>query len=50
MPLKGQCHEIFDLRFFSFKHPSWIFALENLSYLGDIEAEFKKALARESGA
>jgi hypothetical protein len=21
--LKGQCHEIFDPRFFSSKHPSW---------------------------
>jgi hypothetical protein len=27
-----------------------IFALENRSYLGEFEAEFKKALARESGA
>jgi hypothetical protein len=27
-----------------------IFAFENRSYLGKIEAEFKKALARESGA
>jgi hypothetical protein len=25
-------------------------ALENRSYLGEFEAEFKKALARESGA
>jgi hypothetical protein len=27
-----------------------IFAFENRSYLGESEAEFKKALARESGA
>jgi hypothetical protein len=27
-----------------------IFALENRSYLGEFDAEFKKALARESGA
>jgi hypothetical protein len=27
-----------------------IFAFENRSYLGELEAEFKKALARESGA
>jgi hypothetical protein len=27
-----------------------IFAFENRSYLGEFEAEFKKALARESGA
>jgi hypothetical protein len=27
-----------------------IFAFENRSYLGKFEAEFKKALARESGA
>jgi hypothetical protein len=27
-----------------------IFALENRSYLGEFESEFKKALARESGA
>jgi hypothetical protein len=27
-----------------------IFALENRSYLGEFEAEFKKASARESGA
>jgi hypothetical protein len=27
-----------------------IFAFENRSYLGQFEAEFKKALARESGA
>jgi hypothetical protein len=27
-----------------------IFALENRSYLGEFEAEFKKALARESGS
>jgi hypothetical protein len=27
-----------------------IFASENRSYLGEFEAEFKKALARESGA
>jgi hypothetical protein len=27
-----------------------IFVFENRSYLGEIEAEFKKALARESGA
>jgi hypothetical protein len=26
------------------------FAFENRSYLGEFEAEFKKALARESGA
>jgi hypothetical protein len=26
-----------------------IFAFENRSHLGDFEAEFKKALARESG-
>jgi hypothetical protein len=26
------------------------FKRENLSYLGEFEAEFKKALARESGA
>jgi hypothetical protein len=29
---------------------SIIFAFENRSYLGEFEAEFKKALARESGA
>jgi hypothetical protein len=29
---------------------STIFAFENRSYLGEFEAEFKKALARESGA
>jgi hypothetical protein len=27
-----------------------IFAFKNRSYLGEFEAEFKKALARESGA
>jgi hypothetical protein len=27
-----------------------IFAFENRSYLGEYEAEFKKTLARESGA
>jgi ATP-dependent Clp protease ATP-binding subunit ClpA len=27
-----------------------IFAFENRSYLGEFEAEFKKALARQSGA
>jgi hypothetical protein len=27
-----------------------IFAFENRSYLGEFEAEFKKAVARESGA
>jgi hypothetical protein len=27
-----------------------VFAFENRSYLGEFEAEFKKALARESGA
>jgi hypothetical protein len=27
-----------------------IFAFENRSYLGEFKAEFKKALARESGA
>jgi hypothetical protein len=27
-----------------------IFAFENRSYLGEFETEFKKALARESGA
>jgi hypothetical protein len=27
-----------------------IFAFENRSYLGEFEAEFKKSLARESGA
>jgi hypothetical protein len=27
-----------------------MFAFENLSYLGEFEAEFKKALALESGA
>jgi hypothetical protein len=27
-----------------------IFAFENRSYLGEFESEFKKALARESGA
>jgi hypothetical protein len=27
-----------------------IFAFDNRSYLGEFEAEFKKALARESGA
>jgi hypothetical protein len=27
-----------------------MFAFENRSYLGEFEAEFKKALARESGA
>jgi aspartate/tyrosine/aromatic aminotransferase len=27
-----------------------IFAFENRSYIGEFEAEFKKALARESGA
>jgi hypothetical protein len=27
-----------------------IFAFENRSYFGEFEAEFKKALARESGA
>jgi hypothetical protein len=30
--------------------PGSIFAFENRSYLGEFEAEFKKALARESGA
>jgi hypothetical protein len=30
--------------------PVPIFAFENRSYLGEFEAEFKKALARESGA
>jgi hypothetical protein len=30
--------------------PGTIFVFENRSYLGEFEAEFKKALARESGA
>jgi hypothetical protein len=31
-------------------HACTIFAFENRPYLGELEAEFKKALARESGA
>jgi hypothetical protein len=38
-----RCHRVIDTA-------CTIFAFENRSYLGEFEAEFKKAWARESGA